>query len=54
MKSHIIKIPGAYEEIIIHCPKCNSHDVTISLDVKGYYEVMECYNCRYKKSDELF
>jgi len=46
---HITKIPGTYEEVSIHCPKCNSKEITVAIDSRGYYEVIECYECGYQK-----
>jgi hypothetical protein len=49
MQDNILKIPGTNEEISIHCPSCNSMDVTIDVDSHGYYEVISCYDCGYKR-----
>ena len=49
MENHILKTPGAYEEIDIRCPKCSSDSVLISVSSSGYYEVLECRKCGYRK-----
>jgi len=49
----IIKTPGTYDEIDIRCPKCNSSQVTIYTTSQGYYEVIECYNCGFKRDPDL-
>ncbi len=51
MEGSIHKTPGTYEEISITCPKCSSSKVTISVDEKGYFKVLECSKCDYKKEE---
>jgi Zn ribbon nucleic-acid-binding protein len=46
------KSAGSLEEIDIRCPKCNSSKVLVSTDKEGYYDVLECLNCGYKKSSK--
>ena len=53
MAEHIIKTPGAYEEIDIRCPRCNSSQVTVYGNSKGYYEIIECSKCGFKKKPEI-
>jgi transcription elongation factor Elf1 len=53
MQGPIIKFPGTYDELDIRCPKCNSNQITVSLDSRGHYAVIECNNCNYKKGDKI-
>ncbi|VVB77701.1 Uncharacterised protein [uncultured archaeon] len=53
MVENIIKIPGTYDELDVRCPRCHSSDVLIFESINGYYGVIECYNCGYKKSQKL-
>jgi Zn ribbon nucleic-acid-binding protein len=50
-REHILKTGGSLEEVDIRCPKCNSNNITVYWDEKeGYYDVLECKACGYKKS----
>ena len=53
MQGPIIKFPGTYDELDIRCPRCNSNQITVSLDSRGHYAVIDCNNCGYKKNDKL-
>lgn len=48
MKNFIIRTPGTYDELDIRCPNCNSHEITIIIDEKGYFYVTYCSNCNFK------
>jgi hypothetical protein len=47
--SHIVKVGGSREQIELRCPKCKTLDVTVYCDVQGYYDVLECNKCGFKK-----
>ena len=49
-KGHILKVGGSREEVDIRCPKCKTPDVTTYCDIQGYYDVLECNKCGFKKS----
>jgi len=51
-KGHIIKVGGSKEQIEIRCPKCKTTDVTVYCDLQGYYDVLDCNKCGYKKSNK--
>jgi transcription elongation factor Elf1 len=51
--SDINKLPGAYEEIDIRCPRCNSDRITVCEDPQGHFQVTECANCGYTKECTL-
>ena len=53
-KGHIIKVAGSREEIDLRCPKCKSIDVTAyEEEAGGYYGVLECNKCGYKKASDF-
>lgn len=52
MATSLIKIPGTYEELTINCPRCDSSHITVAVDSKGYFTVIECAECGYKKPRE--
>jgi hypothetical protein len=51
-KGYIIKLGGKREEIELRCPKCKCLEVTVYCDMQGYYDVLECNKCGYKKSNK--
>ncbi|MBS3075758.1 hypothetical protein J4429_04845 [Candidatus Pacearchaeota archaeon] len=53
MENHLLKTPGAWDEIDIRCPNCGSNMVSIITNSFGYYEVSECKKCGYKNNAEL-
>lgn len=49
MESRIGNIPGDFEDVDLTCPRCNSSQVIVQADNKGYFEVTECHKCGFKK-----
>ena len=47
-QNFILKTPGSYDELDIRCPRCSSNEIVVYTDPKGYYKVIECYNCGFK------
>jgi uncharacterized Zn finger protein len=40
---------GDWAKVELNCPNCSSDKVVVSIDEFGYYKVIECYKCGYKK-----
>ena len=38
-----------YDDDKIRCPNCSSNKVAINVNSQGYYEVVSCSKCGYKK-----
>ena len=49
MEYPIGNICGDFEQVETTCPRCNSNQVTIIADSNGYFYIIECYKCGYKK-----
>ena len=48
--------PSAQEDndkLDITCPNCNSTNVTVCEDSHGHFQVINCYQCGYKKECNL-
>ena len=45
------KFKGGDFSIHIKCPKCNSEEVVVEEDKHGYFSVLSCNKCRYKKKN---
>jgi len=41
-------IEGDFEPVETSCPKCNSMQVAVAADSKGYFYIVECHKCGYK------
>lgn len=48
-KGFIIKLAGSLEEVDVRCPKCKSQDIVAYGEEDGYYGVLECNKCGFKK-----
>ncbi|MDP2926330.1 MAG: hypothetical protein Q8N99_08180 [Nanoarchaeota archaeon] len=51
VKEHINS--NFYSEIDIRCPRCNSDKISVYENSHGYFEIVNCYECGYKKECEL-
>ena len=49
MQDHLTKIPGKFDEMDIKCPKCQSKEITIEEDSKGYFKVTSCKKCGFSE-----
>ena len=49
MEYPIGNIEGDFEQVETTCPKCDSRQVAVTADSDGYFSVMECYKCGYRK-----
>ena len=48
MEYPIGNIAGDFEQVETTCPRCDSNQVTIAADSRGYFFVRECAKCGYK------
>jgi Zn ribbon nucleic-acid-binding protein len=53
METRINNIAGDFDEIEITCPRCNSTNVVVTANENGYFEIIECFRCGYKKINRL-
>ena len=49
MEYPIGNICGDFEQVETTCPRCNSNQVAVAADSNGYFSVIECHKCGYKK-----
>jgi len=44
-------IEGDFEPVNTTCPRCNSMQVMVATDSKGYFYVVECHKCGYRNQN---
>jgi len=49
MGNHITHTPGTYEEVSVRCPNCNSKQISVKIDSKGYFHIYKCEKCGYSE-----
>lgn len=49
METRIGNIPGDFEDVELMCPRCGSSQVMIETNANGFFEVVECHKCGYRK-----
>ncbi len=50
METRIGNIPGDFEDVELMCPRCGNNQVMIETNSNGFFEVVECHKCGYRKS----
>lgn len=49
MESRIGNLPGEFEDIELLCPNCGSDRVVIEANGDGFFRIVHCNKCGYKR-----
>jgi transcription elongation factor Elf1 len=50
METRIGNVPGDFEDVELTCPRCGSNQVIVETNNNGFFEVVECHKCEYRKA----